>query len=100
MKLGSKINLIANEGLKGKRRREIKSRGEKGERREGKKDKNKSATEGGGGGRRGISILVEQGGGDEAAYTMEVAKIDFFNPVCFQDTCNTYFKVRRLNQCY
>ena len=49
MKLGSKINLIANEGLKGKRRREIKSRGEKGERREGKKDKNKSATEGGGG---------------------------------------------------
>ena len=48
MKLGSKINLIANEGLKGKRRREIKSRGEKGERREGKKDKNKSVTEGGG----------------------------------------------------
>ena len=42
---------------------------------------------------------MEQGGGDEAAYTMEVAKIDFFNPVCFQDTCNTYFKVRRLNQC-
>lgn len=76
MKLGSKINLIANEGLKGKRRREIKSRGEKGERREGKKDKNKSAIEGGG--RRGISNLVEQGGGDEAAYTMEVAKTDFF----------------------
>ena len=98
MKLGSKINLIANEGLKGKRRREIKSRGEKGERREGKKDKNKSAIEGGG--RRGISNLVEQGGGDEAAYTMEVAKIDFFNPVFFQDTCNTYFKVRRLSQCY
>lgn len=52
------------------------------------------------GGRRGISNLVEQGGGDEAAYTMEVAKIDFFNPVFFQDTCNTYFKVRRLSQCY
>ena len=84
--------------MKRKRRREIKSRGEKEERREGKKDKNKSAAEGGG--RRGISNLVEQGGGDEAAYTMEVAKIDFFNPVFFQDTCNTYFKVRRLSQCY
>ena len=48
MKLGSKINLIANEGLKGKRRREIKSRGEKGERREGKKGQKQKRDRGGG----------------------------------------------------
>ena len=54
----------------------------------------------GGGGWERDKQLGGAGGGDEAAYTMEVAKIDFFNPVFFQDTCNTYFKVRRLSQCY